>query len=308
MKIFLKRFNRISKTLQSVITTILDDPSNKNEIGFRIFVSVLWQCYKRIIPFPLVLPLDNGLSYIAEPSAGNSTGVIYTRIYESEYIIFLRRYLEKGGVIVDVGAHTGLYTLLLAPAFSRAVLFEPDPETFHLLRRNLSINALDCATAILAAASDKSGEGQLKVTGKYSGTTRLTTLNERSDNTNDHKIPVQLLKIDQVLAQLDIQRINFIKIDTEGHELYVLKGAAQILKQSRGALVLYENSSFESVCDFFEELGWKVFGIDRDSNPIFDKVRLRSAYNLFACGPENIFFSMIPESMPHIPTETVEML
>lgn len=292
MKTFLGRFKKLSWTLRSVIKTILDDPSNKNEIGFRLFVSVLWQCYKRIFPFPLVLPLDNGLSYIADPAAGNSTGVIYTRIYESEYIIFLRKYMEKGGVIVDIGAHTGLYTLLLAPAFSRAVLFEPDPETFLLLRKNLSINALDCATAILAAASDKSGEGQLKVTGKYSGTTRLAASDESSDD--DHIISVQLLTLDEVVAQLGIQRINFLKIDTEGHELNVLRGAFQILEKSRGALVLYENSNFESVCEFFEELGWKVFGIDRDSKPIFDKAKLRSAYNLFACGPENPLFSIVP--------------
>ena len=297
MKNFLKRFKKIYWTLRSVFRTILDEPSNKNEIWFRFFISILWQFYKRISPFPLILPLDNGLSYIAYPAAGNSTGVIYTRIYESQYIVFLRQYLEKGGVIVDIGAHTGLYTLLLAPLFSRAVLLEPDPNTFLLLKKNLSINDLVCSTAILAAASDKSGVGQLKVTGKYSGTTRLSGADESCAG-GDHLIPVKILKLDDVFGEMGIQRISFIKIDTEGHELQVLKGTVNTLGRSRGALVLYENSNlgdsnFDSISDFFRQLGWKIFGIDLNGKLIFDKAMLRSSYNLFACGPENSLFTVV---------------
>lgn len=279
------------RRLISVIGTILNEPSNEKQKGFRLLVSVLWQCYKRMVPFPIIVPLDNGLSYIADPAAGNSAGVIYTRIYESQYILFVRRYLEEGGIILDVGAHTGLYTLLLAPGFSRAVLFEPDPETFLLLRKNLSINSLDSATAILAAVSDKSGRGQLRVDGRYSGTTRLLALDESHEE--NQILSVALLTLDEVVVNLGIQRIAFLKIDTEGHEIHVLRGARKTLEGSPAGLVLYENSSFDCACAFFEEIGWKVFGIDRDSIPIFDRTTLRTAYNLFACGPRNSLFPTI---------------
>jgi FkbM family methyltransferase len=287
---------KIFLTICTVLNTIINEPSNKGEVGFRLIVSVLWQIYKRIFPFPLVLPLDNRLLYIADTEAVNATGAIYTRIYESQYIIFLRQYLEnaRGGCFVDIGAHTGLYTLLLAPYFTKGVCFEPDSVTFQLLRKNLAINHLVWATPVLAAASDNCGVGQLRVMGKYSGTTRLFSKGESCFN-NEQLVEVDLLKVDDVLDKMDIAKISLMKIDTEGHELQVLKGAIKVLKASRDALVIYENSNlddsnFESVCGFFELIGWKVFGIDRSGLPLYDKDLIQMSYNLFACGPDNRYF------------------
>ena len=62
----------------SVLRTILDDPSNTGEKSFRLFAAAAWQIYKRSVPFPIVLPLDNGISFIADPASGNSVGAIYT--------------------------------------------------------------------------------------------------------------------------------------------------------------------------------------------------------------------------------------
>ena len=120
----------------SVLRTVLGDPSNRGEKSFRLLAAVAWQFYKRSVPFPIVLPLDNGISFLADPASGNSVGAIYTRIYESQYVLFARQHMGKNGVMCDVGAHSGLYTLLLAPGFRQAVLFEPEPETFLLLKRN----------------------------------------------------------------------------------------------------------------------------------------------------------------------------
>jgi len=240
-----------------------------------------------------VLQLDNGISFVADPASGNSVGAIYTRIYESEYVLFARKHMEKDGVVCDVGAHAGLYTLLLAPDFSRAVLFEPEPETFLLLKRNLLINEMECAVPIQAAASDHQGKGMLKVTGKYSGTTRLV---QSTEEDFDESWPsVSLVTVDQTLEDLNIGSISFLKIDTEGHELQVLNGCRRTLGNSLGALVLYENSSFDDVRNYFFELGWKVFGIDKQGQLLSSAVELRKGYNLFACGPKHLLYERLPK-------------
>lgn len=108
--------NFLSKTV-SVFSTVLRDPSNKGQRAFRLLAAFAWQIYKRTVPFPIILPLDNGVYFVADPAAGNSVGAIYTRVYESQYVLFSRKHISGGGVLCDVGAHTGLYTLLLASSF-----------------------------------------------------------------------------------------------------------------------------------------------------------------------------------------------
>jgi hypothetical protein len=58
---------------------------------------------------------------------------------------------------------------------------------------------------------------------------------------------------------------------------------------------LYENSSFDDVRNYFIELGWKVFSIDKDGQPQLGAVELRKGYNLFACGPEHLLYERLPE-------------
>jgi len=280
MKLFFSKF-------YSVLYTILKDKSNKNQIVYRIYLAFAWQLYKKICPFPLIIELDNKLLYILEPKAGNSVGVIYTKIYEADYIIFLRKNIEKNGIFIDVGAHTGLYTLLLHPLYSSAIALEPDGETFELLSRNIGINKIKSIELICAGASDCDDIGFLKRTGKYSGTTCLV---DNSWSESDQIISVPILKIDNLINDKGIEKINCMKIDTEGHELKVLKGALKILKRSPNAIVLYENSNFEEIRSLFTQIGWRIFTIDKKEKIITDLNELSNAYNLFACGPEHKLF------------------
>lgn len=280
----MRYIKRKFEIISSIFKMIVFDKSNKGEILFRIFAAIGWQIYKRIFTFPIVLPLDNGLSYIADPRAVNSTGVIYTKIYESTYVSFIREHCKKGGILIDIGAHTGLYTLLLNSQFSKSILFEPDPNTCKLLRKNIAINLLENVSIIQAAASNFSGMGSLKVEGDYCGTNHLI----RNDDQESRAISVDLLTIDNVISNLAISRVDLIKIDTEGHELEVLQGCRGVLKGSPEILILYENSKFEEVCNFFDEIEFKIFGLDSNGAKITDRGLLKSSYNLFACGPKNL--------------------
>lgn len=284
---YIKRKFRI---VLSILRMVLFDASNKGEVTFRIMTSIGWQIYKRLFKFPIVLPLDNGLIYIADPRAVNSTGVIYTKIYESDYILFIRNNCNNGGVMVDVGAHTGLYTLLLNDCINKAVLFEPDPNTCKLLKRNIAINLMEDVTIYQAAASDHSGSGSLRIEGNYSGLNHIT---DNSDNQFDEVISIDLVTVDEALSALQINTVDLIKIDTEGHELNVLQGCKEVLNNSPGALVLYENSNFEEIYKFFDGMGFKIFGLDANGGIIADKILLKSCYNLFSCGPKNKLYKKI---------------
>jgi FkbM family methyltransferase len=252
--------------------------------------ALAWQVFKRTVGLPLVLTLDNGRSYFAHPKAGNSAGAIYSRIYEAEYILFLRENIcrDPGAVLLDVGAHTGLVSLLLADAFERAACFEPAPDTFRILETNLLLNRLSTFEPVAYAVSDKDGSGHLCVTGDFSGENRIQPVS------GTNTIPVRTTTIDGYCRERDLMdKVRLLKVDTEGHELQVLRGARETLRQSSRALLMWENGDFQAVVSFLRGEGWRVFSVDRVGHPVLDEHMLLSSYNLLACREDHPLFDRL---------------
>jgi FkbM family methyltransferase len=267
----------------SVFRTVWTDPSNRGARLQRVGAAIAWQAYKRSLPFPLVLPLDNGLLFCADPSSGNSTAAIYTRIYESTYIQFLRRECVAGGTIIDIGAHVGIYTLLLADLFEGGLCLEPAPDTYALLERNLALNELHRFRARRLAASSASGTAILGADEPLSGGARIIADGVASLR----QIPIATTTIDEIATSLE--RVTFVKIDTEGHEAEVLAGATETLRRSVDALVLFENHpDVRSECmDCLERLGYRCFALGSDGVPTQSETAFSASGNVLAAGPSH---------------------
>ncbi|MBB1284685.1 FkbM family methyltransferase [Flavisolibacter sp. BT320] len=275
------RFFRLTK---QIFRYINESPSNKGQKLYRFFLAILWQVYKRTVGLPLVSKLDNGASFILLPNSTNSTGNIYVKTYEAEYIYFLRKQVERGGVLLDIGAHMGLYTLLLKDRFSAGYCFEPAGDNFRALRNNMALNELtNVFECINMAVSNMNGEASLEITGAYSGMNGLT------DRTGSAAtVTVKTTTVDSFVKERDIEeKITLIKIDTEGHEVNVLKGARETLRNNPATLVLFENSELPSIIRIFDELSFTVYGIRKDGTPSRRPVDLASSYNLVAVGPHH---------------------
>src|SRR5260370_38088701 len=98
---------------RGVLRYILDNPSNQGQKLYRLFLAAGWQLYKRTIAPPLVVTLDNGLLYMADPLANNATGAISTRLSEPEYTMSLRDNMRQGRTLIDCAAQSGLLPLVL---------------------------------------------------------------------------------------------------------------------------------------------------------------------------------------------------
>jgi FkbM family methyltransferase len=266
-----------------VLETVWRDPSNRGARVKRIGLAITWQAYKRLLPFPIVLTLDNGLLFYADPRSGNSTAAIYTRIYESDFIQFLRRECVPNGRIIDVGAHIGIYTLLLADRFLGGLCLEPAPDTHEVLRKNLALNGLLTFEARRVAASSRSGRGTLGADRPFSGTAHVV----QDESASALHFPVELATIDELAKSLE--DITLIKIDTEGHEAEVLAGAVTTLRRSPTALVLFENhSAVRATClSLLEELGFRCFALDPAGNASQAEAAFVSSGNLLAAGPRH---------------------
>lgn len=147
----------------------------------------------------------------------------------SEYSAF-KRALNPGDIALDVGANAGGYALLFGQWVGKdgkVFAFEPAPETYSGLCRHIELNALArIVTPVRAAVSDNSVTAEFRAVGSH-GMNRLVTSAEDASAASIVKVPT--ITLDQFCARENILP-NLIKIDVEGFELAVLRGAREIIK------------------------------------------------------------------------------
>ena len=175
---------------------------------------------------------------------------------------FLKRHLKPDGigVLLDVGANSGMYTRFmhrLAPN-ARIFSFEPHPKTFKLLQGNAT---LPNVTLVNEAMGATSGTMMLFDMAADDGSTQASLSWDAvalfSDNIVQHA--THCTTLDQFMAEHGIGTITLLKIDTEGYDLNVLKGAAQALAARRILAIQFEFipaniATHVSMRDFFDAL------------------------------------------------------
>ncbi len=161
-----------------------------------------------------------------------------TGLYEPKTVEAIARNLVKGNqqspLILDVGANVGLIALQLKNQFPNAQLhlFEADPSVFKQLQQNISLNKLSSMRTNNQAVSDKHGETLTFVKSlavSESGWGRLQNAENR--NAPGATYQVGSVSIDSYLSDLNISAVDLLKIDVEGAEELVLRGAEQTLQR-----------------------------------------------------------------------------
>ncbi|MBT2558696.1 FkbM family methyltransferase [Hymenobacter sp. ISL-91] len=138
-------------------------------------------------------------------------------------------HLGENDIMLDIGANIGWYSMLFdrnSPASARIYAFEPDPLNYGLLTDNAQRNNARKVTCVQQALSDRQENKTLYLyPDKNRGRHSLLPLHEGK------KIQVATTTVDDFMrdAQLDPRKIKFVKIDVEGYEYFVLKGAKNLL-------------------------------------------------------------------------------
>jgi FkbM family methyltransferase len=186
----------------------------------------------------------------------------------TDEIELLQRFVQPDSRIADVGANQGIYTLSLARLASRGHVyaFEPDPTLFASLEANVRRNQVENVTLFNAAAASKPDRLTLQPGRLNRGDNRIISDVSAVAGT----IEVEAIPLDQVIPS---SRLDLLKIDAQGFELNVLRGATQLLQQNRALVIVLEfwpyglrkaGSAPEELIDFLDNAGFSIF---RYSNP-----------------------------------------
>jgi FkbM family methyltransferase len=199
----------------------------------------------------------------------------------------IERLLRPGMTIVDVGANHGMFSMEAAHLVGRSGVihaFEPTPSTRALLVNNLAVNGLDNVKVFPCALGEAPGTAQLRIHRELSG---LNTLAPRDITWNrkelhaDEVIEVPITTLDAHAEAEGLSRIDFLKIDVEGFELSVIRGARGLLRSGRIDRIMLEvgdgtcaNAGVApgEVLAEIESLGYQLHTISPDGQ-VADRVR-----------------------------------
>ena len=136
---------------------------------------------------------------------------------------------KKGWVVVDVGAHHGFYAIKAAKAVSssgKVIAIEPHPDNFRRLMINVSLNKIKNVIPIKAICADSCGQGRLYVHPHLSVMHSIVFPQQNS-------ITVKQVTLDALLESLGVERVDILKLDVEGAEIKVLRGASNLLRRKK---------------------------------------------------------------------------
>jgi len=209
-------------------------------IGNNKLVRKLIGLLLSVVPRQSVIVEANGCKIEIEIGGGSgldclAPGLIFGGGYEPMTTEVFKSMVKPGMTILDVGAHIGYYTLLaskIAGDMGWVFAFEPDPINFAGLERNIELNGFSNITTFKMAVSDYNGKGKLFVSGNFTGERSLIDVKGRpKDN-----IEVGVEKLDSIIWG----KIDIIKIDVDGGEVGVLRGAERIINSNPDIKIITE--------------------------------------------------------------------
>ena len=166
---------------------------------------------------------------------------IYWKSYHSGHIAkFLKDYLRPDMTFVDVGANIGALTLVAAKrlAKGRVLAFEPVPQIFEQLSRNVALNDLSRVTLFNIGLFDRAGS--LPMYRKQD--IQFGLINEGvpslfSNEGDREEVTVPLRRFDDVAHEFGLEHLDVMKIDVEGAEAMVLRGAEASIRRFRPVII-----------------------------------------------------------------------
>lgn len=198
-----------------------------------------------LIPKPkndLIIKTIHGFYLIINPVLDNGVekSIYYTGTYEKGTLHILKKVLKENNVFVDIGANIGLMSILSSSIVKNkgcVYSFEPNPNTYKILKENISINNISNIELSRYAIGNKSESSVIYDNLESNrGSSSLIKPEVETD-----KYDIEVVRLSDYFENKDI-KIDLIKADIEGYELEALNGAIEILKRDNPPMLIVECS------------------------------------------------------------------
>lgn len=199
--------------------------------------------------------------------AGVTLFYVVREHYEPE-VANLGKLVRPGAVFVDAGANCGIYTVAAAhftgPA-GRVLAFEPGEHALQMLRRNVALNRCGHVRVFPVALAEKAGPARLYAHDHGSSSFSLG----RAGAGDLPSVEVETATLDAILRQEGLSHVDVLKMDVEGAEELVLRGALELFRKCRPAVIFEVNPeaiaslglSARGAWDFLAGRGYRFYAM-----------------------------------------------
>lgn len=191
--------------------------------------------------------------------------------WEKKSMVLWAQLCKQANVVIDIGANTGLYGLV-AKTINPSVevhCVEPIPYVFSILEKNISINHFDIQSHCIGL-SDYNGTAKIYLPKgedfAYSVTINQNTITSKEVN----ELEINVCKLSTLIETYHIPKIDLMKLDVETHEVEVIKGMENYLKEFKPAILIevLNDDIAKNLNEIFRGFGYLYFNIDDIKNTV----------------------------------------
>ncbi|NQV44724.1 MAG: FkbM family methyltransferase [Rhodospirillales bacterium] len=185
----------------------------------------------------------------------------YKRLLEARTLSYLEKWVTPDSIVIDVGANAGFFTVQFAKWLGpQGAVIAIEPEANNVTRLQKAIKKQNCedrVTIIQAVAAEKAGMLRLCINPDHPGDHRI----------GDSGIAIPAVTLDELVKEQESTKISFIKIDVQGAEIRVLRGAREILERHAPAMFVEvdptalaaQGGSLEQLEDILSQAKYTMF-------------------------------------------------
>lgn len=256
----------------------------------RFFRQLYGQSKHRWAPAPknnLIVPTLYGFKIIVSPDSDQvvSRSIYYNGTYEAGTLYVLSKCLAEGNTYFDIGSNIGLMALYASKyvgSNGKVLAFEPEPETFKILKSNIQLNQFSNIEPLEMALGSSKETATIYGSQTNLGAASLIP----SEELISHGSTVRIETLDTLLSERSIVSVQMMKIDVEGWELEVLKGGKTLLSRSDAPILCIEcsrlhplhNAKIEDLFTFVSEINaYQIFRLARGKERASKLVKIETA-------------------------------
>ena len=230
-----------------------------------------------------------------------------TGTYEAGTLSVIDNCLREGDIFIDVGANIGLMSIWSSRAIGdkgRVYSFEPVLETFTILQANIEINKIRNIEVFNIGVGDSRGKSFI-YTNPFAGKGSSSFIRPEDQNeSKEYEVIVETL--DQFLISHRITNIRMLKIDVEGWELHVLRGAESLLGSPQGPIICIEyskltgsNNDSEYIYSYIMEINnYLIYKLEKGKGISSKLIKIEDASEL---PYHDNLFCFLPEHLESLP-------
>lgn len=245
---------------------------------YRLFFYLFKHQFLQLQSPVLATPLKGNFSILCDTKTWIGAQIYYLGEYEDYIKATFERFIKIGDTVLDIGANIGFHTLFFAELVGpkgKVIAFEPMPYNYQALLNNIALDEFENIATRNYALSDQNES--LKVNASSSQNPGAFNLFEKGETHIDTFIG------DEVISE---KSINFIKIDVEGFEYFVLKGLVHTIKTHQPTIVFEYDKNYQNktnldpimIFELLENLGYHFQEIKRNG-----LVPLKTYSSLISC-------------------------